>query len=322
MSIRTVFLGAAAVLLAAACASESPHPGERAGIRIAVITHGQSADPFWSVVANGVRDAAADLGVRADYQAPTRFDPIEMSQRIEAVIASKPSGLVVSIPDAGALSAAIKRAVAAGIPVISINSGADVAASLGVLVHVGQSEYDAGIAAGQRMVAAGARHALCVNQEIGNAGLDQRCRGFGDAIARAGGASKVLAVELANPDDARQRIAGALRADASLDAMLTLGPTGAEPALAALQQIDQARTIQFATFDLSPRVLEAIRDGHMLFAVDQQQYLQGYLPIVLITKYVETLALPGGGKVIATGPGFVTREIAARVIDLSARGIR
>jgi simple sugar transport system substrate-binding protein len=262
------------------------------------------------------------LGVRADYQAPTRFDPIEMSQRIEAIIASKPSGLVVSIPDPGALSAAIKRAVAAGIPVISINSGADVAASLGVLVHVGQSEYEAGVAAGERMAAAGVRHALCVNQEIGNAGLDQRCRGFGDALARAGKSSKVLGVELANPDDARQRIAGAFRVDPALDALLTLGPTGAEPALAALQQLDSARNIRFATFDLSPRVLEAIRDGRMLFAVDQQQYLQGYLPIVLLTKYVETLALPGGGKVIATGPGFVTKETAARVIDLSARGIR
>ncbi|MEX2285048.1 MAG: sugar ABC transporter substrate-binding protein [Gemmatimonadota bacterium] len=322
MNRRILMVGAALGILASACTSEAQPTDERAGIRIAVVTHGQSADPFWSVVANGVRDAAADLGVRADYQAPTRFDPIEMSQRIEAIIAAKPSGLVVSIPDAAALSAVIKRAVAAGIPVISINSGADVAASLGVLVHVGQSEYEAGVAAGERMAAAGAQHALCVNQEIGNAGLDQRCRGFGDALARAGKTSKVLGVELANPDDARQRIAGAFRADPGLDAMLTLGPTGAEPALGALQQLDSARSIRFATFDLSPRVLEAVRDGRMLFAVDQQQYLQGYLPIVLLTKYVETLALPGGGKVIATGPGFVTRETAARVIDLSARGIR
>ena len=320
MNLRILL--AAALALIGACAAETPSPGARADIRIAVITHGQSADPFWSVVANGVKDAAAELGVRADYQAPTRFDPVEMSQRIEGVIASKPSGLVVSIPDPGALSAAIKRAVAAGVPVISINSGADVAASLGVLVHVGQSEYDAGFAAGERMAAAGATHALCVNQEIGNAGLDQRCRGFGDALQRVGKTSRVLAVELANPNDAQQRIAGAFRAEPALDAMITLATSGAEPALAALGQLGSDRQIKFATFDLSPRVLEAVRDGRMLFAVDQQQYLQGYLPVVLLTKYIETLALPGGGKVIATGPGFVTKENAARVIDLSARGIR
>ena len=128
MNLRVLWM--IGLVLSGACAPDAPATNPRADIRIAVITHGQSADPFWSVVANGVKDAAAELGVRADYQAPTRFDPVEMSQRIEGVIASKPSGLVVSIPDPGALSAAIRRAVAAGIPVISINSGADVAAAL------------------------------------------------------------------------------------------------------------------------------------------------------------------------------------------------
>jgi simple sugar transport system substrate-binding protein len=79
--------------------------------------------------------------------------------------------------------------------------------------------------------------------------------------------------------------------------------------------------IKLATFDLSPEVLAAIRDGKMLFAIDQQQYLQGYVPIVLLTLYKEnlnTLANP----VIMTGPGFVTQENAAQVIDLAAAGTR
>ena len=103
--------------------------------------------------------------------------------------------------------------------------------------------------------------------------------------------------------------------------MLTLATAGAEPALAAIQQLNRP-TMRFATFDLSPRVLEAVRDGQALFAIDQQQYLQGYLPIVLLTKYLETLTMPGGGRVVATGPGFVTRDQVARVIELSARGLR
>jgi simple sugar transport system substrate-binding protein len=160
-----------------------------------------------------------------------------------------------------------------------------------------------------------------VNQEVGNVALDQRCDGFGAALVRARGRSRVLAVELADPDDAQQRIAAALRADTTVDAVLTLATTGAEPALAALQQVTRA-ALRFATFDLSPRVLEAVRDGRALFAIDQQQYLQGYLPIVLLTKYLETLTMPGGGRVIATGPGFVTKELAGQVIDLSARGLR
>ncbi len=316
----------------------------RKDIRIIVVTHGQSSDPFWSVVANGVRDAARDLGVRAEYQAPPRFDMVAMSQLIDAAVASRPSALVVSIPDPTALSRSIRAAVATGIPVVSINSGGDVYRGLGVLLHVGQSERQAGELAGERLAAAGAKHVLCVNHEVGNAALDRRCDGLKQALAAAGGTTRVLAVDLADPADTQQRIAGALAADPSIDAILTLSVTAAEPSLAALRRggagtapagsggaapqagatdsAGAAASVRLATFDLSPRVLEAIRDGRMLFAVDQQQYLQGYLPVVLLTKYLETGALPGAGGIIPTGPGFVTRADAARVIDLSRRGLR
>ncbi len=322
-NLRSLLLSAAvsAALLSCAKPPQRAANETRANIRIVVVTHGQSSDPFWSVVSNGVRDAAKDMGVRTEYQAPSRFDMVEMSNLIDAVVASRPSGLVVSIPDPVALGPSIKKAVAAGIPVISINSGADVSTELGALTHVGQTEYEAGVGAGERIASEGVKHALCVNQEVGNAALDQRCRGFADALAKHAGSARVLAVELANPDDAQQRIAGALRSDPTIDGVLTLGPNGAEPALAALAQGANSN-VRFATFDLSPHVLESIRDGKALFAIDQQQYLQGYLPIVLLTKYIETLALPGGGRVLLTGPGFVTKETAARVIELSRNGIR
>lgn len=305
-------------LFATGCAPEPKSAGR--DLRFVVVAHGQSADPFWSVVSNGVRAAARDLGVRAEYQAPARFDMVEMSNLIEAAIASRPHGLVVSIPDGAALSGALRKAASAGIPVISINSGEEVSAGLGAIAHVGQSEFDAGSAAGERMAAAGARSALCVIHEQGNAALDTRCRGFTAGFSKAGGRVTNLAVELANPDDAQQRIRSALRGDPGVDAVLTLGPVGAQAALPAIEQA--GRPIRFATFDLSPEVLTALQNGRALFAIDQQQYLQGYLPIVLLTTYLETLALPGGGKLIPTGPGFVTRETAQRVSELTARGIR
>src|SRR5215216_2368942 len=125
-----------------------------------VVTHGQASDPFWSVVKNGVDQAAADMRVTVDYESPQTFDMVAMSQLIDAAVASKPDGLVVSIPDPDALTPSIKAAVEAGIPVISINSGSDVAAALGVLAHIGQTEYDAGKGGGERMAAAGAKNAL------------------------------------------------------------------------------------------------------------------------------------------------------------------
>lgn len=294
---------------------------DRSAIDIIVVSHGQASDPFWSVVQKGVAQAGSDMGVSVQYQAPGTFDMVAMAQLIDAAVATNPQGLVVSIPDADALSASIKAAVDAGIPVISMNSGSDVAASLGVLTHVGQTEYEAGKGGGEKMGAAGVTNAICVNQEVGNAALDLRCQGFADGLAESGGKSTVVGVELADPTGAQQRISAALTADSTIDGILTLGPTGAAPALAALQDSGQLGTMKIATFDLSPEVLDAVEAGNMLFAIDQQQYLQGYLPVVLLTLYntnLNTIANP----VLMTGPGFVTQETAARVKALSEAGTR
>jgi simple sugar transport system substrate-binding protein len=201
-----------------------------------------------------------------------------------------------------------------------MNSGSEVAEELGVMVHVGQTEYEAGFGGGERMAAAGVANAICVNQEVGNVALDLRCEGFSDAMAEAGGTVEILGVELADPIDAQQRIVGKLTSG-EFDGILTLGPTGAAPALLALEDEGLLGEIALATFDLSPEVLEAIDAGDMLFAIDQQQYLQGYLPIVLLTLFntnLNTIA----NDVLQTGPGFVTQDTAAAVIDLSAQGTR
>ncbi len=309
------------VILAVAAFGTVAAQDEGRPYRIAVVTHGQASDPFWSVVKNGVDRAAADLGVTVEYQAPSTFDMVAMSQLIDGVVASEPDGLVVSIPDPDALGPSVQAAIAAGIPVISINSGSDVAEEFGVLAHIGQTEYEAGYGGGQRLAAAGATKAYCVNHEVGNLGLDQRCQGFADAMAEAGGTVDILEVDLADPTGSANRISAALTADETYDALLTLGPGSALPALQALEEEGLLGTVLLATFDLSPEVLEAIRDGNMLFAIDQQQYLQGYLPIVYLTLYLENLNTPGN-ILIPTGPGFVTQETAEQVIEFAARGTR
>src|ERR671912_2218535 len=151
-----------AIALAASIGAGAPVLGQddggRGDLRFVVVSHGQASDPFWSVVQNGVNQAAEDMGVQVEYQAPDTFDMVEMSQLIDAAVASQPDGLVVSIPDADALGESIQAAVEAGIPGISINSGSDVAAEFGLLTHVGQTEYEAGLGAGQRMGEAGGVH--------------------------------------------------------------------------------------------------------------------------------------------------------------------
>jgi simple sugar transport system substrate-binding protein len=328
MRTRRIYASLAALaLVLAACGAQQqsqPADGGDAGatrdLRIVVVTHGQASDPFWSVVANGVNQARDDLGITVEYNAPETFDMPAMAQLIDTAVASEPDGLVVSIPDAAALGAAIEAAVGAGIPVVSINSGSDVYQDLGILTHVGQTEFEAGVGAGERMAEAGVTNTICVNQEVGNVALDLRCEGFAEGLGDI--PSEVVAVDLADPAGAQAGIEAALSADESVDGILTLGPTGADPALAALEASGRAGDIQIATFDLSENVLNALNDGEMLFAIDQQQYLQGYLGVLIVTQFAQYGLLPGGGNPILTGPGFVTPDNAAQVIELSAQGIR
>jgi simple sugar transport system substrate-binding protein len=319
-------------LVLAACGSSgttssnpsSSCPASRANLKFYVVTHGQSSDPFWSVVKKGVDQAAHDMCVTAIYEAPTSttFDVVGMSHLIDTAVATHPDGLVVSIPDPNGLGPSIKAAVAAGIPVISINSGSEVAKSLGVLVHIGQTEEQAGIGGGEKMGAAGVKHALCVNQEVGNAALALRCKGFKEGLFSAdGGTVTEIGVNLSNPTQTQQTIEAALQHDPTIDGILTLGPTGASPAIKALQDLNKLGQIKLATFDLSSDVLNAIKGGQMLFAIDQQQYLQGYLPIVLLTLYrtnLNTIA----NDILQTGPGFVTSSNVNQVIQLTAQGTR
>jgi simple sugar transport system substrate-binding protein len=291
-----------------------------ASARLAAITHGQASDPFWAIVKKGLDDAARQTGVAVSYRAPDSYDIARMRRLIDEAIEANLDGLIVSLPDVQGLRAPIQRARRAGIPVVSINSGSDRFQDLGIPIHVGQPEYRAGFEAGQRMARAGVQRGLCINQEVGNDGLDERCRGFGEALRRAGGTGAVLGIDIQNADQARQRIAQAVR-DGNADGILTLGTASAQPALAALRA-GFGRRVQLATFDLSPEALEAVRVRRMLFAVDQQPYLQGYLPVVLLAERSRHMLFPPKGELIPTGPDFVTPANADEVLELSRRGFR
>jgi simple sugar transport system substrate-binding protein len=310
----------------APAARPSPASPEARGLRIAsariaMITHGQASDPFWSIVHRGADDAARQTGVAVSYRAPDTFDVRRMARLIDDAVADRPDGLIVSLPDPGVLGPAIRRAERAGIPIVSINSGSDAFKRLGILAHVGQPEWRAGFEGGERMGAAGVRHALCVDQEVGNGGLNLRCRAFAAGLGRMGGSSRVLAIPLQDPAKGQRLIARAIAAG-RVDGILTLGPGGAAPALAALRAGRMGGRIKLATFDLSPDVLAAVRAGRMLFAIDQQPYLQGYLPVVLLAQNASHGLFPARGELVPTGPHFVTRANAAQAMALSRQGIR
>ena len=247
-------------------------------IDVIVVSHGQANDPFWSVAKNGVDSACKDMKIKCKYTAPGTFDMVEMAKLIDNAVSQKPKGIVITLPDAAALGKSVKAAIAAGIPVVSMNSGSDDFAKLGISAHVGQTEFEAGVGGGQKMKAAGGKKALCVNHEVGNVALDRRCAGFKKGF---GGSVEILGTSN-DPTEIQKAVAAKL---GGVDTILTLGAgLSGEAALKALKSAGKVGSIKLGTFDMSPDMLKAAAAGEVEFLIDQQQYLQGYLPCLLYTS--------------------------------------
>ena len=285
--------------------------------RVVFVTHGQSGDPYWSVVKNGMDDAAKTLGVKAEYLAPETFDMAKMGQMIDAVVASKPDGIVVSIPDAAALSTPVKNAVAAGIPVIVIDSGGSkLTHDLGGLLFMGQDEFQAGVTAGEKIKALGLTKAVCANHEVGNSSLDDRCAGFAKGL----GVDVPVMNGVVDPTEMKNRVIAYMNAHKDVQFILGVGASGAEPMLVALDELGLSGKVKTGTFDLSPIILKAIVDGKMEWGIDAQQYAMGYIPVAMFDLWKKYKIMPIADY--PTGPGFVDKGAAGAVIELSKQGKR
>lgn len=285
-------------------------------LTIAMVTHSDEGS-FWSVVKKGAEQAAKDKGVKLVWS-PSNNDPEKEAQLIDAAISQKVDGLAVSVPNADAIKGALKKASDAGIPIITLNSGADQFKALGAITHVGQDEAIAGQAAGARLKEAGAKKVLCIIHEQGNVGLNQRCDGVKQGF---GGEVTNLQVKgTADVATTQTEIKSKLQADKSFDAVIALNPDIANAAATAVK--GASSEAKLATFDLNPDVTKRIKDGSIQFAVDQQQYLQGYLPIVFLKLFKTNANTVGGGQPVLTGPGFVDQSNVDTVEKLAGEGTR
>ena len=284
---------------------------------IAVVTHGQASDPFWSVVQNGVLTAAKEAGVTTTYSAPDTFDMDAMARLIHEAIDQKPDGLVVSLPDAATLGPALERAQREGIPLITMNSGSDEAFLVGSLLHVGQNEFAAGMAAGKKLTELGSTEALCINQEVGNTALDLRCAGFAEGFE----GNVIVLSSTISPDANYNLVRSALQQNPNINGVLTLGAaTVGEPALDAIEAEGKTGKVLLGSFDLSAKFLTAVTEGRAVFAIDQQQFLQGYLPVMFLSSYIRFGLVPSSD--VQSGPNLITADKAQQVINLSEQKIR
>jgi simple sugar transport system substrate-binding protein len=281
----------------------------------AMITHSGDGDTFWDIVQNGAEQAAAKDNINFLYSHDAEAQ--QQAQLVDAAVDKKVDGIIVTLAKPEAMKAAVARAVKAGIPVITVNSGSDVSKDFGALTHIGQDETVAGRAVGEELNARGKKKALCILHEQGNVGHEQRCDGIKETFD---GEVENLYVEGTNMPDVQASIGAKLQTDKKVDAVVTLGAPFADTAAKAKEETGSKAEID--TFDLNAKVAAGLADGTLGFAVDQQPYLQGYQAVDLLWLYKYNADVLGGGQPVLTGPQIVTEEQAGELAEYAERGTR
>lgn len=303
-----------------------------------LISHAPDSDSWWNTIKNSIKQAGEDYGVTVDYRNPPNGDLADMARLIEQAAAQGYDGVITTIADFNVLQGALKKVTDKKIPLITINSGTpEQSEKLGAIMHVGQPEYAAGKGAGERAKAAGVKSFLCVNHYATNPASFERCRGFAEAIGADFKKSTIDSGD--DPTAIESKVSAYLRQNAGTQAVLTLGPTSAHPTLKALEKAGLKGKIWFATFDLSDEIGRGIKDGSIQFGIDQQPYLQGYIPVAVMATMKEMkttdlkkvadavkanpktkarfdeygLAPAYGARHIGSGPGFVTKDTLPKV---------
>jgi len=300
---KKYFLSAVLALSAVVSSAHAEH--------YVMVHHGQGMDPFWPVVERGARDGAKAIGAQFESLFAPSGDMADMARLIESAAANQPDGLIISLPDVDALGPIIKSAADSGIPIITINSGLDHYKKVGALLHIGQPEREAGRAAGERARREGkVTKALCLIHEAYNKPMMERCEGYFEGLGQP-----LNTIETTNDlAQIKTRTAGALQADPSINAVFAISPNPCEGADAAIQEL--GADVHLSCIDMTAKVIDLIKAGRVAYTIDQQPYLQGYLPITFLHLYnTNARQLPGSN--VLSGPGFVDRSNASAVQALA-----
>ena len=278
-----------------------------------VVTSSDGTDPFWPVVNRGAEEAGQKVGATVVIRHPNQVDPAEMVQIIDTAIAQHPDGLVISVMDGDVLGPEIKKAVDAGIPVVAINSNEDAAHKNGAMFYVGQPEFKAGQGAGTKAKALGVTKQFCILGLASDTALRDRCRGYADAL----GVEPNIIESGNDPAEIKARAAAYIASHPDINGILSTDPFGCPAVRDAISESGKEGKIVLGCFDLTPEIMKMITAGQVAFTVDQQEYLQGYMPIIALDLYTKFGLVPASD--ILSGPGFVTKDTVAKVQALAGK---
>ena len=270
-------------------------------ITVAMVTHGAPGDTFWDIIRKGAQAAASKDNVDLKYSADP--DSGKQANLIQSAIDSKVDGIAVTLPDPPALAGAVRKAIAAGIPVVAFNAGITKYSDSGALAYFGSDETVAGQTGGQRASDDGFQHVLCVVQEQGQVQLEARCDGVKSTFK---GKYDKIYVNGRDLPSVKSLIGAKLKQDPSIDFIVTLGAPIALNAIDANK--DSGGKAKVGTFDFNPQIPPKINSGDLAWAIDQQPFLQGYSAIDSIWLYKNNGNILGGGQATLTGPYLVDKS--------------
>ena len=283
-------------------------------INVALITHAAPGDTFWDIVRKGAEEASAKDNVELQYLSDPEGG--RQAQLVEQAIDQGVDGIAVTLAKPDALAGALKKAEDAGIPVVSLNAGEDRSAELGAITHFGSNEKLAGEAVGDRLASDGYKHPICVIQEQGHVGLENRCAGVKAKVPD----TEVLYVQGTDMTQVESTVTAKLQATKAADVVIGLG---APFTLTILQAISGAGSdAKVASFDMNAELAQKIVDGDILFTVDQQPWLQGYGAVDALWLNKRGGFEIGGGQPVLTGPTIVDQESAEQVLQFAEQGVR
>jgi simple sugar transport system substrate-binding protein len=288
--------------------------GGNSGYTFAMITHETPGDTFWDRIRAGAEQAAKDTGSTLKYSADP--DATKQAVLIQNAIDSKVDGIATTLVTPDALIPTVKKAIAAGIPVDSFNSGFAYWQQAGALTHFSSDEFLAGQQAGKRMKDAGATKILCTIQQTGSVALEDRCKGVKDSFPN----TENLQVNGADDSAVTSAIQAKLSEDKAIDWVITLGAPQALDTLKAFE--GSGSKAKVGTFDTNPDLAQAVQDGKVQFYIDQQPYLQGYMAVRQLYLYKKNGHILGGGNAVLSGPSCVDSSNIATVLPFVKNNTR
>ena len=294
------------------------------------VVGGKPDDPFWSIVKKGAEDAgklAEAQGGSVTWLGPQNYDNlgVDAAELIRQAISQGADAIVGPnwVPEA--MDPAFKAVVDAGIPLVIYNAGGiDAADRLGAMNYVGSDDYKGGLAAGKYFAANGYNNLVCINTLPGAANIEAHCKGMTESVTEAGGKGETLplpATSFGNATAVTQAIKAYLLRNPKVNGVYTIGNGDANSAINGVLQAGKSGRVMVGGVNMDETILNNIKDGKQLFAIDQQGYHQGFLSVNILNAYVNYgLTVPT--REVLTGPGIVDSSNVDATLEGVKAGVR